>query len=129
MEAGFDRIIDSLEDLKAEVRRVDQKHAGLENRIGDIERQVIDTRDEMQRRAVTPAPSQIASAKKAIRDSAKSPVGVIAAVCIFITTISAAGGGIPKLVQGAERFWHFLAGRDVAGIARPQAAKSDAVPK
>jgi hypothetical protein len=119
MRAGFAAILESIDSIRTEVRRGAQDSGRLEQRFKDLEWQVNLTRDEVQRRAKHPNPSQIASAKRAIRDTAKSPAGIVAAVCIFITTVSAAGGGIPKLVQGAERFWAFLAGREVAAISRP----------
>lgn len=128
IEGALDHIVNELGEIRSDVRRLDHGSNNLANRIADVERQIIDTRDEVQRRAVNPAPSQIASAKRAIRDTAKSPAGIIAAACIFITTLSAAGGGIPKLIQGAERFWAFLAGREVAAVSRPL-VEPDKVPE
>ncbi len=129
LEAALDNIVSELGEIRSDVRRLDHGSDNLANRIADIERQVIDTRDEVQRRAVNPAPSQIASAKRAIKDTAKSPAGIVMAVCIFLTTITAAGGGIPKLIQGAERFWAFLAGREIPAIARPLVEPPAKVPE
>lgn len=127
--AGFSAILESIETLRTEVRRGAQNTGLLEQRFNDLEFQVNLTRDKVQRRALNPAPSQIASAKKAIRDTAKSPAGMVAAICIFITTASAAGAAIPNLVQGAERFWAFLAGRDVAAVSRPLTVEAPKVPE
>jgi hypothetical protein len=77
------------------------------------------TRDEVQRRALNPAPSQIASAKKAIRETAKSPAGMVAAGCLFITTLAVGLNNLPDAIRWAERAWAFLAGREVAAISRP----------
>lgn len=119
VEALFDNMLGEVRELRRDVQGLTHDQGMVARRMDDLELQINMTRDEVQKRALNPAPSQIASAKKAIRETAKSPAGIVAAVCIFITTVSAAGGGIPKLVQGAERFWQFLAGREVAAISRP----------
>lgn len=108
MEAGFDRILDSIESLKVEVRRVDQKHAGLDNRLGDLERQVIDTREELQKRAVNPAPSQIASAKQAIKDTARSPLGVTGAVLAIICSLYIILNNIPDTFRALDKVGAFV---------------------
>jgi len=133
VEQMFDTMLDEVRGLRGEIRGVDQRgeqrSAATERRLSELELQINMTRDEVQRRAVHPAPSQIASAKKAIRDTAKSPAGVVVAACIFVTTLTAAGGGIPKLIQGAERFWAFLAGREIPAIARPLVEPPAKVPE
>ena len=117
--AGFKAILESIETLRTEVRRGAQNTYLLEQRFNDLEFQVNLTRDEVQKRATNPAPSQIASAKIAIKDSVKSPWGRVSLIIAGITSAAVLGGTIPKIVTGAERFWDFLAGREVKALSRP----------
>lgn len=126
VEALFDSMIGEVRELRRDVQVLTRDQGSVARRMDDLEVQINMTRDEVQRRSLIPAPSQVASAKKAISDTAKSPVALVAAGCIFITTITAAGGGVPKIVQGMERFWAFLAGREVSAISRPLVEDSSA---
>lgn len=114
--AGFTAILESIETLRTEVRRGAQNTGLLEQRFNDLEFQVNLTRDEVQRRALNPAPSQIASAKTAIKDTLKSRPGVVAATVTVITFGSILANQLPDGVRFVERLWNFLAGRDVKAV-------------
>ncbi len=125
LDDKFGRLDERLARMENDIGKGALDRGALRSDINETRRDVGELRDAMalQTKVSAPAPTQVASAKKAIHDTVRSPAGIVAAVCIFITTVSAAGGGIPKLVQGAERFWHFLAGREVAAISRPRVEK------
>lgn len=129
MEAGFDRILDSIEGLKVEVRRVDQKHSGLDNRLGDLERQVIDTREELQKRAVNPAPAQIASAKTAIKDLLSTWQAVLTLITGAVGLLFIIANNIPDTARFVERFLAFLAGREVPAVEVVIPREGDEVPE
>jgi hypothetical protein len=128
IEANIDRVLSELSEIKMDVRRLDQNGATLANRISDVELQIINTREEVQRSSAAPRPSQVESAKRAIRDTAKSPAGVAVALALFVTTMVTAGDKVPQVMRFTERFWHFLSGRDV--VAERQApARTAQVPE
>lgn len=118
-KAGFKAILESIETLRTEVRRGAQNSYLLEQRFNDLEFQVNMTRDEVQKRAANPAPSQIASAKIAIKDSVKSPWGKVVAFCIALAALSAGWESVPKLMRAMERTWHYASGREVPALAAP----------
>lgn len=119
IEANIDRVLVELGEIRTDVRRLDQNGSMLANRISDVERQIIDTREEVQRSSVTPRPSQVASAKRAIKDTAKSPVGLVLAAAIALTTTVTAADKVPGVLRFSERFWAFLTGRDVVAVHAP----------
>lgn len=127
VEAMFDNMLGEVRELRRDVQGLAQDQGVVARRMDDLELQINMTRAEVQRRALKPAPSQIASAKQAIKDTAKSPAGMVMAGCLFLTTITVGANNVPDVIRGVERFWAFLAGRDVAAITRP--LKTDAVPK
>lgn len=116
IEAALDHIAREIGDLKTDVRRLEQGSSTLTNRVGDIERQVLETRDEVQKRAMTPAPSQIARTKTAITEAVKSPWGRLVAGAVGFVAVVSALNNTPDAVRAAERFWAFLAGRDVSAL-------------
>jgi hypothetical protein len=115
--AGFKAVLESIETLRTEVRRGAQNTGLLEQRLNDLEFQVNLTRDEVQRRALNPAPSQIASAKTAIKDAAKSPAGRLATWLAIVVSAFVIAGNVDDVIRYAERFWAFLAGREVPAVA------------
>lgn len=119
VEAMFDTMLEEVRGIREDVRLVNQKQDGMERRVSDLERQIIDTRDEVKRSSATPRPSQIASAKRAIKDTAKSPVGLFLAAAIALTTTVTAADKVPGVLRFSERFWAFLTGRDVVAVHAP----------
>lgn len=119
IEANIDRVLSELSEIKTDVRRLDQNGSTLANRISDVEMQIINTRDEVQRSSAAPRPSQVESAKRAIKDTAKSPVGVVLALAIGFTAMATAGDKVPGVLRFSERFWAFLTGRDVVAVHAP----------
>src|SRR6188768_862990 len=113
VEQMFDTMLDEVRGLRSEIRGVDQRgeqrSAATERRLSDLELQINMTRDEVQKRAVNPAPSQVASAKLAIRDTLKSKGGLIAAAVTVITFGSILANQLPDGVRFLERLWDFLA--------------------
>lgn len=103
--AGFSAILDSIETLRTEVRRGAQDNGRLEQRFKDLELQVNMTRDEIQRRAINPAPSQIASAKQAIKETAKSPLGIAATLAALVCSIIIIANNIPDAQRVIEKLW------------------------
>jgi hypothetical protein len=130
LESALDHIVSELGGIRADVRRLEEGDATLANRIAEIERQIIDTRDEVQKRGVQSSPAQIASAKTAIRDAIRSPWGQVVAFAVGFVAIVSALQNLPDALRASERFWHFLAGRDVSSlqvVAPP--AQPDPVPE
>lgn len=118
-EALFDNVVREIREMRRDIQDVGQSQTGFDRRLSDLELQVNMTRDEVQKRAANPAPSQIASAKIAIKDSVKSPWGRVSIALAIITSIIVVLSAVPKVVLTAERVWNFLAGREVAAISRP----------
>lgn len=116
VEALFDNMLGEVRALRGDVQGISQNQGAVERRMDDLELQINMTRDEVQRRAINPAPSQIASAKVAIRDAAKSPWGKTVAAAIGFVAIVSALNNTPDAVRAAERFWALLAGRDVKAL-------------
>lgn len=120
VEGMFDTMLEEVRGLRSEIRGVDQRgeqrSAATERRLSELELQINMTRDEVQKRALNPAPSQIASAKTAIKDTLKSKPGLIASAVTVITFGSILANQLPDGVRFLERFWNFLAGRDVKAI-------------
>jgi hypothetical protein len=116
LESALDHIITELGDIRTDVRRLEEGGATLANRIADIERQIINTRDEVQKRSAVSSPAQIASAKTAIRDAVKSPWGRVVAFAVGFVAIVSALENLPDAARAMERFWHFLTGRDVSAL-------------
>lgn len=114
--AGFEAILDGIEELRTEVRRGAQNTGLLEQRFNALEFQVNLTRDEVQRSTNTSRPSQVASAKTAISDAARSPMGKLVIGATGFVAIVSALNNTPDAVRAAERFWAFLAGRDVKAL-------------
>jgi hypothetical protein len=105
---GFAAVLEGIEDLRTEVRRGAQNTGLLGQRLDQLEFQVNLTRDEVQRRAVNPAPSQIESAKRAIKDTAKSPLGIVASIMAIICSGYIIIGNIPDTQRAFERVWVFF---------------------
>lgn len=120
VEGMFDTMLKEVRGLRTEIRGVDQRGeqraVDTERRLSDLELQINMTRDEVQKRAVIAAPSQIASAKAAIKDSVKSPWGRVVLGATGFVAIVVAFENVPDTVRAAERFWHFLAGRNVTAL-------------
>lgn len=120
VEGMFDTMLQEVRSLREEVRNVDQRghlrSLATERRLSELEMQINMTRDEVQRRAINPAPSQIASAKTAIKDVVRSPSGRVGIMMAGITSAIVIGQNVPDIVRLAERTWAFLAGREVKAI-------------
>lgn len=102
LEKQLDRIIDEIGEVKIEVRRIDQKSGGLENRMSDIERQMIDTRDAVQRaRAATPALT-VSAGRQVVDEAKKSWLVKTAAAAIAVMAIWTLYRAIPEMVRGAD---------------------------
>lgn len=120
-EEMTDRILDSLHDLKADVRRVEERAGSLDlsqhtlsNRVADIERQVLETRETitLQQRLVTTG--RVESAKLAVKTAAKSPLGLALIGATGFTTLLGAGEKFPAFVRAAEAalvgLYHWMRG-------------------
>jgi hypothetical protein len=113
IEQALDHVATELGEIKSGMRKLGHGHEELVNRVGDLERQVVDTRDEVQKRAITPAPSQVASARTAIADAVKSPVGRLTSWVAGVTAAIVLANNIPDGIRFIERMWDALAGRQV----------------
>ena len=120
MRAGFASILESIESIRTEVRRGAQNSGQLEQRFNDLEWQVNLTRDEVQRRAVVPSPSQVQSAKTAIKDAAKSWQGKLVAGCIGLMAIISVCQNIPDVARAWDRIWAFMREMDQPPVAAPK---------
>lgn len=116
IEGALDHIISELGDIRGDVRRLEQGSHTLTNRIADVERQIIDTRDEVQRRAITPAPSQIASARKAIEDKLKTWQARVTLWTAGAALASILASQIPDVARFVDRFLDFLQGKEVSAV-------------
>lgn len=109
---GFAAVLEGIEDLRTEVRRGAQNTGLLGQRLDQLEFQVNLTRDELQRRATNPAPSQIESAKTAIKDSAKSWPARVVALAIGFTAFCVGVNNIPDAARAWDKIWVFVRGAD-----------------
>jgi len=112
-EALFDNVINEIRAMRQDVQKIDGKQTAFEGRLSDLELQVNMTRDEVQKRALNPAPSQIASAKTAIRDTLKSKGGMFATFTAGAAAIAVLANNLPDAARFLERLWDFMAGREV----------------
>ena len=104
IEAHLDRIINEIGEVKIEVRRIDQKSGGLENRMTDIERQMIDTRDAVQRaRAAVPA-ATVSAGRQVADELKKSLLAKVAAFCIAAMAIYTFTQAVPKMLRATDHF-------------------------
>lgn len=104
---GFAAIKESIETIRSEIRQGAQNTGQLERRFDNLEWQVNLTRDEVQRRAVNPAPSQIASAKVALQDFSRSWLMKAIASGIALLTFLSLLNNIPDAQRVVEKFWTF----------------------
>lgn len=120
VETMFDTMLEEVRGLRTEIRGVDQRGeqrgAETDRRLSDLELQINMTRDEVQRAGTVSRPSQVASAKTAITEAAKSPMGKLVIGATGFVAIVSALNNTPDAVRAAERFWAFLAGRDVKAL-------------
>lgn len=112
IEALFGHVLDEVKGLREDVLRGSQGQDRVERRMDDLEYQINLTRDEVQRRAINPAPSQIQSAKQAIKESAKSPIGITATVLAIICSGIIIINNIPDAQRVMEKMWVFSRGLD-----------------
>lgn len=112
VERGFSAVMEGMEDLRQEIRRGAQNNGLLAQKVDQLEFQINMTRDEVQRRAINPAPSQIESAKTAIKSAAKSWPAQVAAGCLFFTTLVVALNNIPDAIRWWDRTVVILRGAD-----------------
>lgn len=127
LKGQMEEVIGTLSDrLDDRFGRLDERLARMENDIGksaldrgalrsdinETRRDVGELRDALalQKLAVRP------SARAAITDAAKSPLGKLVIGATGFVAIVSALNNTPDAVRAAERFWHFLAGRDVKAI-------------
>lgn len=120
VEGMFDTMLDEVRGLRTEIRGVDQRgeqrSQATEQRLSELELQINMTRDEVQRRALNPAPSQIASAKKAIEDKLKTWQ---ARVTLWTGGVALAGilaSMIPDSARFIDRLLDFLQGKEVSAV-------------
>lgn len=113
---SFDVISDELGKLAVEVRKGNLSTELLEHRMSDLEVQIIETREQMQRNkqarerdaevvataAVGAAQLVVHNAKDAPKKVWKTPTGRITAMSAVIVAIVAIGNNLPKLVRGAD---------------------------
>lgn len=116
IESALDHIISNLGDIRTDVRRLEQGNNTLANRIADVERQIKDTRDEVQRRALTPAPSQVASAKTAIKDSLSTWQARVTLAGAGLAVAGVIANNIPDTARFLDRLLAFLAGDEVPAV-------------
>ena len=111
VETMFDTMLEEVRGLRGEIRGVDQRgeqrSAATERRLSELELQINMTRDEVQRRAVVPSPSQVQSAKTAIKDAAKSWPAKVIAGCVAFVAIASALNNIPDVARAWDRIWVF----------------------
>ena len=112
VERGFAAVMEGMEDLRAEIRRGAQNTGLLAQKVDNLEFQLNLTRDEVQRRAIVPAPSQIESARAAIKHAAKSWPAKVVAIAVGFTAIMVALNNIPDAARAWDRVWVFVRGAD-----------------
>lgn len=120
MRDGFASILHSIETIRSEIRQGAQNTGQLERRFDNLEWQVNLTRDEVQRRAVNPAPSQIKSAKTAINDAAKTWQAKLIAFCIGLMAVISVLQNIPDAQRAWDRIWAFTRELDQPVKAPPK---------
>lgn len=108
-EQSTDRILEALHELKKDVERVEEHGGKLEqgqhtltNRVTDIERQVLETRDSMQLAAKVVQPGRVESARVAISAASKSPTARVVAGAAVFTALVAAAKNVPEFVRNLE---------------------------
>lgn len=116
VEALFDNMLGEVRELRRDVQGLAQDQGAVARRMDDLEVQINMTRDEVQKRALVPAPSQVASAKQAISDTVKSPWARGIAFCVGLLTVFSVLNNLPDMARGAERFWMFITGREIDAI-------------
>lgn len=113
-EEMTDRILDSLHELKADVRRVDTAQGDLTNRVSDIEREVLETREAMHVHQRSVTAGRVDSAKVAVTAAAKSPLGVLVLGATGFSALVAAAKNVPSAlvwtVETAGRIYAHLKG-------------------
>lgn len=113
-EEMTDRILDSLHELKADVRRVDTAQGDLTNRVSDIEREVLETREAMHVHQRSVTAGRVDSAKVAVTAAAKSPLGVLVLGATGFSALVAAAKNVPDalvwVVEAAPRIYAYLKG-------------------
>lgn len=106
MESFFDRALAELEMIKSDIRRIDQKTDGVVNRVNDLERETLETREAVHRaRSAQPALT-VSAGRQVVEEAKKSWLAKAAAIAISIMAIYTLTQAVPKMVRAAD---HFLA--------------------
>lgn len=116
VEALFDNMLGEVRELRRDVQGVAQDQNLVARRMDDLELQINMTRDEVQKRALNPAPSQIASAKKAIEDKLKTWQARVALWTAGLGLVSILASQIPDAARFVDRFLDFLQGKEVSAV-------------
>lgn len=118
-EDATDRILDSLRDLKDDVRRLDTSQDTLTSRVTDIERQVMETRETLHVQSQMVTKGRVDSAKQAVVSAAKSPWGLALVIATSFTAFMAAAKNVPAFIVGLEQVavatWSYLKGSGNVG--------------
>lgn len=112
MEALFGRMEAGIQDLKVEVRRVEQKTDTLSNRVKELEMQVQEAREAVHRaRAATPALTVSAGRQivSEVKGSWWAKAGAILGVLIALYTLASAA---PKIARGVNHAWAYITHAD-----------------
>lgn len=116
VEALFDNMLGEVRALRSDVQGISQNQGAVERRMDDLELQINMTRDEVQRRAINPAPSQIASAKTAIKDTLSTWQAKAAAGTAILAFLGVIANNIPDAARFVDRLLAFLAGEAVPAV-------------
>lgn len=108
MESFFERALSELEMIKADVRRLDHKTDGVVNRVNDLERETLETREAVHRaRAASPAITVSAGRQvvSEIKGSWWAKAGAVLGVVIALYTFASA---LPKIVRAIDNAWDYV---------------------
>lgn len=113
MESFFDRALAELEMIKSDIRRIDQKTDGVVNRVNDLERETLETREAVHRaRSAQPALT-VSAGRQVVEEAKKSWVARTAAVVGLIIALASVVSLVPKAVRGVEHAWAYFRTADV----------------
>lgn len=108
MEAFFERALGELEMIKSDVRRLDQKTDGVVNRVSDLERETLETREAIHRaRAATPALT-VSAGRQVFDEAKKSWLVKASATALAIMACWTLYRALPEMARHAEALWVYI---------------------
>lgn len=119
METFFGRVDSKLEEIRYEVRRLDQKHDGLSNRVQELEMQIAEAREAVYRaRAATPSLT-VTAGRQVVAEVKKSWVAKAAAASIAVMACWTLYRALPEMARGVDHLWDYIRTADEPYKGKP----------